>query len=100
MMFDAAKVDRALRRSMLKMAAEPQNDNIEFRDCGTRSTFKAIAASIGLSALFLVVYGGCNWITSQRHDVGTFYFEWERAIPFVPFLILPYMSIDLFFVAA
>jgi len=28
------------------------------------------------------------------------YFEWERSIPFVPFFILPYMSIDLFFVAA
>jgi protein-tyrosine phosphatase len=56
--------------------------------------------SAGLSVLFLVVYGGCNWITSQRNDIGIFYFEWERAIPFVPFMILPYMSIDLFFVGA
>src|SRR5438477_4925141 len=60
----------------------------------------ALAVSVGLSILFLVVYGGCNWITSQRSDVGTFYFQWERAIPFVPLLILPYLSIDLFFVAA
>ena len=29
-----------------------------------------------------------------------FYFGWERSIPFVPFMILPYLSIDLFFVAA
>ena len=28
------------------------------------------------------------------------YFEWERLIPFVPLMIVPYMSIDLFFVAA
>ena len=48
---------------------------------------------------FLVVYGGCNWITAQRHDVGTIFFEWERLIPFVPLMIVPYMSIDLFFVA-
>jgi len=61
---------------------------------------KALLASAGLSILFLIVYGGCNWITSQRSNVGTFYFEWERQIPFVPFMILPYMSIDLFFVAA
>lgn len=61
---------------------------------------KALATSIGLSLLFLVVYGGCNWITSRRQDVGTFFFDWERAIPFLPFLILPYLSIDLFFVAA
>jgi membrane-associated phospholipid phosphatase len=56
--------------------------------------------SIGLSLLFLVVYGGCIWITSRRRDVGVFYFQWERSIPFLPFMILPYLSIDLFFVAA
>ncbi len=59
-----------------------------------------LAASVGLSVLFLVVYSGCNWITAQRHDVGTIYFEWERLIPFVPLMIVPYMSIDLFFVTA
>ncbi|MGI8956127.1 MAG: phosphatase PAP2 family protein [Chthoniobacterales bacterium] len=61
---------------------------------------RALSASVGLSLLFLAVYGGCMWVTSKRHDVGVFYFEWERAIPFVPFMILPYLSIDLFFVAA
>jgi membrane-associated phospholipid phosphatase len=61
---------------------------------------KALAISVGLSILFLIVYGGCTWITSHRANVGTFYFDWERAIPFVPFFILPYMSIDLLFVSA
>jgi protein-tyrosine phosphatase len=61
---------------------------------------KALRASVGLSVLFLIVYGWCNWISAQRHDVGTLYFEWERFIPFVPLMIVPYMSIDLFFVAA
>ena len=64
------------------------------------SRLKALAVSAGLSVLFLVVYSGCNWITGQRGQVGSFYFQWERAIPFVPFMILPYMSIDLFFIAA
>src|SRR5947208_15529144 len=64
------------------------------------SRLKALAVSAGLSVLFLIVYSGCNWITGQRSHVGSFYFQWERAIPFVPFMILPYMSIDLFFVAA
>jgi protein-tyrosine phosphatase/membrane-associated phospholipid phosphatase len=58
------------------------------------------ATSAGLSALFLVAYSTTNWITSQRSDVGTWYVEWELAIPFVPLMIIPYMSIDLFFVAA
>ncbi len=62
--------------------------------------FKALKASIFLSVLFLVVYGGCNYLTSLRHDVGAFYFAWERYIPFIPLFIVPYMSIDLFFVAA
>jgi hypothetical protein len=61
---------------------------------------RALGASVGLSVLFLVVYGSCNWITAQRHDVGTLVFAWERFIPFVPVMIVPYMSIDLFFVAA
>src|SRR5215475_6439720 len=61
---------------------------------------KALVVSAGLSVLFLIVYGACNWITARRANVGTFYFEWERKIPFVPLFILPYMSIDLFFVVA
>ena len=61
---------------------------------------RQIAASIGLSALFLIVYGWCNWFTAQRANVPTLFFEWERGIPFVPLMIGPYMSIDLFFVAA
>jgi protein-tyrosine phosphatase/membrane-associated phospholipid phosphatase len=64
------------------------------------SRAKALGMSTGLSVLFLIVYGWCNWISSQRHDVGTLYFQWERFIPFVPLMIIPYMSIDLFFVAA
>jgi protein-tyrosine phosphatase len=61
---------------------------------------KALVVSAGLSVLFLIVYGGCNWVTAHRANVGTLYFEWERKIPFVPLFILPYMSIDLFFIVA
>ena len=62
------------------------------------SKFSAAANSVLLSLLFMVVYGGCSWITAHRSDVGTWYYSWERYIPFVPVLIIPYMSIDLFFV--
>jgi protein-tyrosine phosphatase len=79
------------------MAAQPQINIIER---SARSTLKAFGVSAGLSIFFLIVYGGCNWIASRRSDVGVFYFQWERTIPFVPFLVLPYMSIDLFFIAA
>jgi len=63
-------------------------------------TWAAARTSAGLSLLFLAVYGSCNWLTAIRSDVGTWYFEWERHIPFVPLMIVPYMSIDLFFVLA
>ena len=61
---------------------------------------KAAATSAVLCLLFLVVYGSCNWLTALRAGVGSFYFGWERHIPFVPLMIVPYMSIDLFFIAA
>jgi protein-tyrosine phosphatase/membrane-associated phospholipid phosphatase len=65
-----------------------------------RLIFQAGIASALLSLLFLLVYSGTNWLTSHRADVGTWYYEWERFIPFVPLMLIPYMSIDLFFVAA
>jgi membrane-associated phospholipid phosphatase len=63
-----------------------------------RST--AFWTSIALSAAFLAIYGGCNWLTAHRSGVPSIFFQWERQIPFVPLMILPYMSIDLFFVSA
>lgn len=56
--------------------------------------------SVGLSLLFMVGYGSCNWITAHRSDVGTWEYSWERFIPFVPVMIVPYMSINLFFAGA
>src|SRR5947209_2618358 len=64
---------------------------------------RALSTSVLLSLLFLVVYGSTNWLTAQRPaaDVRTWYFAWEPGvIPYVPLLIVPYMSIDLFFFMA
>ncbi|WP_432799606.1 dual specificity protein phosphatase family protein [Poriferisphaera sp. WC338] len=54
----------------------------------------------GLSIFFILIYGGCTAINEMRGDFGVIYFEWEQYIPFVPWLIIPYMSIDLFFFGA
>ena len=62
--------------------------------------WKAARSALLLSLLFLAVYGSCNYVTGLRQNVGSFYFEWERSIPFVPAMIIPYMSIDLFFICA
>lgn len=61
---------------------------------------RAFVTSVLLSILFIVVYGSTNWLTAQRpsSQIGTWYFEWElTVIPYVPLLIVPYMSMDLFF---
>src|SRR5258706_11458234 len=60
----------------------------------------ALQAAIGLSLLFLLVYGGSNHLTALRGDVGSLAFAWEARIPFMPWMIVPYMSLDLFFIAA
>lgn len=62
--------------------------------------WRAATTAALLSVFFLVVYGGTNWVTSQRSDVGVWVYEWERAIPFIPWMVIPYLSLDLFFVAA
>jgi membrane-associated phospholipid phosphatase len=56
--------------------------------------------SASLSLLFVFVYGLSNAVAAGRSDVRMCFFAWELRIPFVPALILPYMSIDLFFVAS
>jgi hypothetical protein len=61
---------------------------------------RSFKTSLFLSLLFLIVYSITNWIASHRTDVRTWYFTWELSIPFVPILILPYMSIVMLFVAA
>ncbi|MEO6754890.1 MAG: phosphatase PAP2/dual specificity phosphatase family protein [Chthoniobacteraceae bacterium] len=49
---------------------------------------------------FFIAYGFCNWFTAHRTDVGTWYFEWEKRVPFVPELVVPYWSLDLLFIGA
>src|SRR5690242_7151003 len=63
-----------------------------------------LLCAVALSAYFVVVYGVANAVTAHRAANGvwipSFYFQWERRIPLIPALIVPYMSIDLFFFGA
>jgi hypothetical protein len=59
------------------------------------------ASSCGLVSLaFLGTYWLANQLTSARRDIGQGVFEWERAIPFVEWTIVPYLSICVFFVVS
>jgi hypothetical protein len=54
--------------------------------------------SVALTVLFLVTYGGTNWLASMRHNLFHIYFQRELAIPFVPWMIWAYLSLQIFFV--
>jgi membrane-associated phospholipid phosphatase len=53
-----------------------------------------------IGTAYLATYWLSNWLTHLRADVGTGVFAWERAIPFVEWTIVPYLSIVLFFIAS
>jgi len=58
---------------------------------------RAIAWLCLLGPFFFLSYGTANWLAAQRPEVGSVVFDWERAIPFVPWTIVPYWSIDAFY---
>jgi membrane-associated phospholipid phosphatase len=48
--------------------------------------------------LFLLTYGGTNWLASMPQTRLHIYFSQELAIPFVPWMIWAYLSLQVFFV--
>lgn len=52
------------------------------------------------TAVFVALYTLSNHLTSLRTDVGEGVFAWERAIPFVGWTVVPYLSICAFFVGS
>lgn len=52
---------------------------------------------VGLHLLFVLVYGGANWLAARHARPFHYYAEWERDLPFVPVMIYAYFSIALLF---
>lgn len=51
-----------------------------------------------LGPFFFVSYGLANDFAARQPAVGSIVFDWERQwMPFVPMLMLPYLSIDVFY---
>lgn len=63
----------------------------------TRPWKRGLAWLLLLAPFFFASYSFSNWLATQRTDVGVIVFDWEHSIPFVPWSILPYWSIDLFY---
>jgi protein-tyrosine phosphatase len=50
-----------------------------------------------LGPFFFISYGFANRIAAERAITDSLVFGWEQHIPFLPWTILPYWSIDLFY---
>lgn len=50
-----------------------------------------------LGPFFFLTYGFANHHTASLGGVGSFVFGWERHLPFWPWTIVPYWSIDVFY---
>lgn len=51
-----------------------------------------------IGGFFFLVYGSTNQISALTAPHPFFYFDWEVFLPFIPELIIPYMSSDVIFV--
>jgi hypothetical protein len=63
----------------------------------TRGYHTAALWLINVSTAFAAIYWAANLFTSTRVDVGAAVFDWEHAIPFIEWTIVPYGSIVAFF---
>lgn len=64
---------------------------------GRRPWGRAALWLLVLAPLFFLSYGYANGVAAARTGVPSIVFDWERAIPFWAWTIVPYWSIDLFY---
>ena len=58
---------------------------------------RGIAWLLFLGPFFFLSYGYANRLAAERAVADSLFFAWETSIPFLPWTILPYWSIDLFY---
>ena len=67
------------------------------RDAGAIQWWRSIAWLLFLGPFFFLSYGAANQWAAELEQVGSIRYDWERAIPFVPWTIVPYWSINLLY---
>ncbi|MCC4621950.1 phosphatase PAP2/dual specificity phosphatase family protein [Xanthomonas cassavae CFBP 4642] len=67
---------------------------------GTRPTGRAALWLAVLGPFFFLSYGLANALAGCADSVPSVVFDWEHGMPFWPWTIVPYWSIDLFYAAS
>ena len=62
-----------------------------------RPTRRAALWLAFLGPWFFLTYGLCNQVAARMDFVPSYFAQWERALPFLPWLLLPYWTIDAFY---
>ena len=62
-----------------------------------RPVKRAAAWLVFLGPLFYATYGFANWWATTRVSVPSVAFDWERMVPFWPWTIFPYWTINFFY---
>lgn len=62
-----------------------------------RAVGRAAMALAGLGTFFYASYGFSNWVAGLRAEVPSIVFEWEKAIPFLAWTIVPYWTTNLLY---
>jgi protein-tyrosine phosphatase len=75
--------------------AGPSPDGMKLQDL--RPWQRSVVWLLFLGPFFFLSYGYANHTAALHGDVGSLFFAWERQIPFLPWTIVPYWSIDLFY---
>ncbi len=77
------------------------NLSTNYRHDSEESTRRSgLAWLLFLGPFFLISYSFANSLAAQNASAGEMVFAWEQAIPFLPWTIIPYWSIDLLYVGS
>lgn len=78
-------------------ATNPTDQSISPVATESRPWIRAMLWLAFLGPFFFLSYGFANSWAARLPHVGAVVFAWEKYIPFLPWTILPYMSIDAFY---
>ncbi|MBY0517829.1 MAG: phosphatase PAP2 family protein [Bacteriovoracaceae bacterium] len=59
------------------------------------SLYQFLWTGTWLTIVFSAIYGYTNWHADHAEKLYKFYFDWELTIPLIPWMILPYTSLNL-----